>query len=242
MMTVNKVKKLTGVSIRSLRHYDKIGVLKPTDYSKAGYRLYDDTAIEKVQQILLLRELEFTLLDIKEILESPGYNWDSVIEHQISFLTMKKERLEKLIDFARRIKSGEDNTMDFSIFDSTKLEEYKKRAKEQWEDLPEYQEYEERAKNRTKVEEQDVIKSFMNLFTEFGRLRVLNPENRRVQEHVKKLQCYITATFYNCTDEILSKLGQMYAADGEFKDNIDRAGGTGTAEYTAEAIRIYCSK
>ena len=73
-MTVNEVSKLTGVSIRTLQYYDKIGLLKPTGYTKAGYRLYDDTALERLQQILLFRELEFSLKEIKEIIESPSFD------------------------------------------------------------------------------------------------------------------------------------------------------------------------
>ncbi len=74
MRTVNEVSKLTGVSIRTLQYYDKIGLLHPTKYTESGYRLYDDTALEKLQQILLFRELEFPLKEINKIIESPGFD------------------------------------------------------------------------------------------------------------------------------------------------------------------------
>ena len=74
MMTVNEVSKLTGVSIRTLQYYDRIGLLHPAKYTEAGYRLYDDTALERLQQILFFRELEFPLKDIREIVGSPGFD------------------------------------------------------------------------------------------------------------------------------------------------------------------------
>ena len=80
MRTVNEVSKLTGVSVRTLHHYDAIGLLKPTTVSEAGYRLYDDTALERLQQILLFRELEFPLKEIKSILDSPNFDRCKALE------------------------------------------------------------------------------------------------------------------------------------------------------------------
>ena len=74
MMTVNEVSKLTGVSIRTLQYYDSIGLLSPTEYTESGYRMYDDTALERLQQILLFKELEFPLKEIKAIIDAPNYD------------------------------------------------------------------------------------------------------------------------------------------------------------------------
>ena len=104
MMTVNEVSKLTGVSIRTLQYYDKIGLLAPAGYTQAGYRLYDDTALEKLQQILLCRELEFPLKDIKKIIESPSFDRGKALDQQITLLKLKKEHIENLIELARGIK------------------------------------------------------------------------------------------------------------------------------------------
>lgn len=131
MMTVNEVSKLTGVSIRTLQYYDKIGLLKPTGYTESGYRLYDDTALKMLQQILLFRELEFPLKQIKEIISQPNFDSGKALEQQIALLTMKKEHLENLIKFARGIQLIGVNTMDFSVFDTRKLDEYARQAKEQ---------------------------------------------------------------------------------------------------------------
>ena len=103
MMTVNEVSKLTGVSIRTLQYYDTIGLLKPIEYTESGYRLYDDTSLERLQQILLFRELEFPLKEIKEIIDAPNFDRNKALEQQIELLTMKKEHLENLITFARGV-------------------------------------------------------------------------------------------------------------------------------------------
>lgn len=97
MMTVNEVSRLTGVSIRTLRYYDKIGLLLPSGHTVSGYRLYDGTALEKLRQILMFRELEFSLEEIKTIMSDPDYDRNKALEQQIQLLTLKKERLEKLL-------------------------------------------------------------------------------------------------------------------------------------------------
>lgn len=242
MMTVHEVSKLTGVSIRALQYYDKIGLLKPTGYTQSGYRLYDDTVLETLQQILLFRELEFPLKEIKEIISGADFDKEKALEQQITLLTMKKEHLENLISLAREIRYKGENKMDFSAFDTSKIDEYARRAKEQWGNTAEYKESEEKAKGRTKEEEKDMMVQFMQIFTEFGAIKDQAPDGAEAQSQVKKLQDYITEHFYQCSDEILSGLGQMYAADGEFKENIDRAGGEGTAVFVSDAIRCFCGK
>ncbi len=242
MMTVNEVSKTAGVSVRTLQYYDKIGLLKPTDYSEAGYRLYDVTALERLQQILLFRELEFPLKEIKEILSSPDFDRNKALEQQIILLTMKKEHLENLITFARGIQMIGVRSMDFSVFDTKKIDEYAERAKQQWGKTPEFQEFEQKSQSRTKEEEHVIMENFMKLFEEFGSLRDESPESEAARMQVKKLQDYITKYFYECSEKILLSLGEMYAGGGEFTQNIDRVGGEGTAEFTAEAIRVYCRK
>ena len=105
MMTVNDVSKMTGVSIRTLQYYDNIGLLKPSGRTDTGYRLYDDTALERLQQILLFRELEFSLKDISRIISADNFDRDKALEQQIELLTMKREHIDNLIEFARKIRT-----------------------------------------------------------------------------------------------------------------------------------------
>ena len=130
--------------------------------------------------------------------------------------------------------------MDFKAFDTTKMDEYSRRAKEQWGQTTEYREYEKKAADQTAGAQASVMDAFMRIFAEFGQMKELNPSDARVQALVEKLQRYITEHFYTCSRTVLSSLGQMYAADGEFSENIDAAGGKGTAEFTAKAIEVFC--
>lgn len=241
MMTVNEVSKLTGVSIRTLQYYDKIGLLKPSGYTDSGYRLYDDAALERLQQILLFKELEFPLKEIKDIIDAPDFDRNKALQQQIDLLTMKKEHLENLIDFARGLKLLGVRKVEFKVFDTKKMDEYSRRAKEQWGKTSEYKEFEEKTQNMSRDDELAMVDEFMQIFAEFGQMMALEPSDEEVQVQVKKLQDYITEHFYTCTKDILRGLGKMYSAGGEFTENIDRAGGSGTAVFTAKAIEVYCN-
>ena len=240
MMTVQKVSQLTGVSIRTLQYYDRIGLLHPTEYSDAGYRLYDDAALETLQQILLFRELEFPLKDIRKIIESPDFDRGKALEQQIELLTLKKEHIENLIDLARGIQLLGVRHLKFDAFDTKKIDEYAAQAKASWGNTPAYKEFEEKSKGRTKEQDRDISLGMMNIFAEFGAIRTTDPASEEAQALVKKLQDYITENFYTCTDEILNGLGKMYSGGGEFTKNIDNYGGEGTAEFAHQAIEIYC--
>ena len=105
MMTVHEVSKISGVSIRALHHYHNIGLLPATEVTEAGYRLYDDTALERLHHILLFKELEFSLKEIKDILDSPDFDRNRALEQQIHLLELRKEHLQNLIDLAWGIKT-----------------------------------------------------------------------------------------------------------------------------------------
>lgn len=242
MRTVNEVSKLTGVSARTLHHYDAIGLLKPTTVSEAGYRLYDDTALERLQQILLFRELEFPLKEIKSILDSPNFDRCKALEQQITLLTLKKEHLEKLISLACELKTIGVNKMDFTAFDTSKIDQYADEAKASYGHAAEYREYEEKSKKRTNEETQKINNQMTTIFAEFGKMCAKSPKSEDVQAQIKKLQELITENFYACSNEVLYSLGKMYVDDERFTANIDRAGGEGTANFVFEAIKTYCGK
>lgn len=240
MMTVHEVSGLTGVSIRTLQYYDSIGLLAPARVTEAGYRLYDEKSLEKLQQIMLFRELEFPLKDIKRIVNSPGFDREGALKQQIDLLKLKKERLEGLIGLAERSLKKEEKDMSFKEFDTKKLDEYAAKAKEAWGETAAYREYEAKAKGRTGEEDLDLAAKMMKIFEEFGEIKEKDPSCPESQALVKKLQDFITANYYTCTKEILGGLGQAYAAGGEFTANIDKAGGKGTAEFAAAAIKVFC--
>lgn len=243
MRTVHEVSKLTGVSIRTLQYYDKIGLLHPAEYTESGYRLYDDAALEKLQQILLFRELEFPLKDIQQIIERPDFDKRKALEQQITLLTMKKEHIENLIDLARGLKAmGVNHLMDFEPFDTRKIDEYAAQAKASWGATPEYKEYEKKSSGRTAKENAMLSKQMMDIFAELGAIRKEYPSSGAAQALVKKLQDFITEHLYTCSDEILYGLGMMYAGGGDFTANIDQYAGEGTAEFAYQAIKVHCKK
>ena len=167
MMTVHEVSSLTGVSIRTLQYYDRIGLLHPAGYTDAGYRLYDDAVLETLQQILLFRELEFPLKDIQRIIQSPSFDRQKALDQQITLLELKKEHLDDLIHLARGIKeAGVDTKMDFSAFDTKKMDEYAAEAKKAWGNTPAYREYEQKAKGRSKEEMAELNRKMMEIFTD----------------------------------------------------------------------------
>lgn len=240
MMTVSEVSRLTGVSIRTLQYYDKIGLLHPSGHTEAGYRLYDDTALAALQQILLFREMEFPLKDIRQIMTQPGFDRKKALTQQMELLTLKKQRLENLIDLARRMQQTGGKPMDFTAFDTTKLEEYAHQAKQAWGTTPEYQEFEGKSAKRTPQESNTINAQLMAIVAAFGTLQTRPAQDPAVQAQVKTLKDFITRHYYTCNKQILAQLGQMYAACGEFTKNINAAGGPGAAEFAARAIEYYC--
>ncbi len=122
MRTVKEVSNLTGISVRTLHYYDEIGLLKPTDKSEAGYRLYDDKALETLQQVLFFREFDIPLKEIKAIMANPTLDRNQILQMQRKMLTAKKERMERLIASIDDILKGE-NKMDFAVFSKTEIEE-----------------------------------------------------------------------------------------------------------------------
>ena len=122
MKTVKEVSELTGISVRTLHYYDEIGLFKPTEVTEAGYRLYDDKAIEKLGQILVFRELDLPLADIKLIMDNPDLDRNSVLAKQREMLCLKKQRLERIIANIDNMLKG-DHDMDFTVFDETELKD-----------------------------------------------------------------------------------------------------------------------
>ncbi len=121
MKTVKDVSQITGVSIRTLRYYDEIGLLKPTKFSDAGYRLYDDKALERLQEIMFFKELEIPLEDIKKIMDNPNYDKEQVLFTQKTLLEQKRDRLNGIIELITDVMKGV-NTMSFEAFDNEEIQ------------------------------------------------------------------------------------------------------------------------
>ena len=240
MKTVKDISKLSGVSVRTLHHYDAIGLLKPAKVTEAGYRLYDTASLQRLHAILLLKELQFSLKDIKEILDAPGFDPMEALQQQIGLLELQRQHLTELIDHARQIQKTGVIPMDFSSFDTEKIDRYAAEAKEKWGKTEAYKEFENKTAGQSKAQMRSTGDKLMDIFRQFGEIRHLSPACAEAQALVAKLQSFITDNYYTCTKQILFGLGQMYAAGDEMNENIDKAGGEGTGEFARDAITIYC--
>jgi DNA-binding transcriptional MerR regulator len=240
--TVKEVSRLTGLSVRALHYYDEIGLCKPGKISASGYRLYDDRDLERLQQILLYRELDFPLKEITAVLNAPSYDKTAALRSHKEILILKRDRLSRLAALVNSILEGE-NVMSFQEFDRSEIEtaqeKYAQEAKEKWGDTPAYRESVKKTSAygeeewRTLSEESDAI------FRAFSEKRGLDPGDPALQTLVARWQGYITKNFYFCSREILHGLGEMYTSDARFTDSIDRYG-KGTARLMNEAIRFFC--
>lgn len=243
-MKISELAKLTGVTVRTLHYYDEIGLLTPSEVTDAGYRIYDEAALERLYQIRFFRELAFSLDDIKEIMENPGYNKNEAVRMHRDLLVKKRIRLDQLIGLLDGMMKGEHN-MSFKEFDMTEIEkakkEYAAEVKERWGDTSAYAESESKTSGYDDAQWEALNGEGAAILQEFGECRGMNPDEAEAQALVRKWQDFITANFYNCTDEILSCLGLMYIGDERFTKNIDQYG-EGTAQFMAAAIEAHCRK
>ncbi|MBQ4639427.1 MAG: MerR family transcriptional regulator [Clostridia bacterium] len=234
MLTVQQAARLSHVSIRTLHYYHQVGLLLPTAQTKSGYRMYDKNAMKRLQHILLFRKLKFSLKEIRQMLDDPFFNEQEALEKQIALLEMEKQHTQQLIDLANALRKG-DKIMNFDAFDESEMEQFKQEARKKWGRTAAWQACEK----KNPADMQNAGKDMMQLFADLGTLLHLSPAHPAVQQQVQQLQQYITAHFYPCTNEILSGLGQMYAQDERFRQNIDAHGGPGTAAFAAKAIEIF---
>lgn len=241
MKTVKQVSQVSGVSVRTLHHYDAIGLLKPTKVTEAGYRLYDDTALERLQSILLFRQLQFPLKEIRKILDTPGFDQEQALKDQIHLLELQREHLEQLLSAAREMQKNGGKIMSFSVFDKKKQEEFAAEAKKRWGNTEAFRESQEKTAGKTDSQLQQYGGDLMVFFSRLGEAKAAAPSDPAAQAIVAELQRFITEHYYNCTKQILMGLGQLYVADERFRENIDAAGGAGTAAFASEAIAYYCA-
>lgn len=243
-LKIQEAARLAGVSIRTLRYYDEIGLLPPGRVTQAGYRLYDDAAMARLQEVLFFRELGFALEDIRAIMTDPGYDRKEALRRHRAMLKKKRAQIDSLIDLVDRTMRGERD-LSFTQFDTKEMDlmksEYAKEARERWGHTAAYAESEKKTKGYDGQKWSSVQEGMEALMEEFAAIRGENPAGEAAQALVMRWQAYITENFYACTDEILKGLGQMYVCDERFKANIDKHG-EGTAQFMADAIAAKCGK
>ena len=235
-MQIKEFAEQIGVSVRTLHYYDEIGLLKPSEVdAQNGYRFYDERSLERMQEILFYRELDFSLKTIAQILSSPDYDKQQALTRQRKLLLAKKERLERLIDALDSMEKGEGFMKPNNEYEDLK-NKYAEEVRQRWGSTDAYKESQQR--NTDFSQAASLLDAVFEEFAELDRSGI-SPDDEAAKIQVEKLQRCITDNFYTCTNEILAGLGQMYAADIRFKNNIDKHG-EGTAEFVSQCIKSYC--
>ena len=234
-MQIKEFAEQIGVSVRTLHYYDEIGLLRPSEVdAQNGYRFYDEKSLERMQEILFYRELDFSLKTIAQILSSPDYDKQQALTRQRKLLLAKKERLKQLINALDGLEKGE-GFMKNNEYEKLK-NEYAEEVRQRWGSTDAYKESQQRNTDFSKAAA--LLDGVFEEFAELDRSGI-SPDDEAAKIQVEKLQRCITENFYTCTNEILAGLGQMYVVDERFKNNIDKHG-EGTAEFVSQCINSYC--
>lgn len=236
-MKVKEVADLVGISVRTLHHYDEIGLLTPDETTEAGYRVYSEENLETLQQILFFKELGFPLKKIREIIDSPSFDRKEALEMQHKMLLEKKSRLEKMIGTIEKTiqhLKGEiemTNQEKFEGFDFSQ-NPYEQEAREKWGDKA-VDEANEKAKNMTASHQE----KFNDIFRNLSSIRHLSPDSKEAQEVIDEWYQFLNK-MGNYSLDAFKGLGQMYVDDERFTKNIDQFG-EGLAKFMRDAMAVY---
>jgi DNA-binding transcriptional MerR regulator len=249
--TVSQLAKLAGVSVRTLHHYDELGLLRPSDRSDAGYRLYSRRDLERLQQILFFRVLEFPLPEIARIMSDPGFDVREALRLQRQLLTEKAVRVNALIDAVdaalARIEAGiegetvmkvEDSSQMFSAFKDFNQAEYEDEVKERWGDTEAYRESKRRTAKYGKKEWEAIKAEGEAVFATLARLMAAGTPatDAAAMDAAEAHRQHVERWFYPCSRQMHRGLGELYVNDPRFTANLDKIR-PGLAAYAKEAFR-----
>lgn len=241
MMSIGETAKALEISLRALRHYDKIGLVKPSAVSMAGYRSYDAQALARLQAVLFYKELGFSLKDIAAMLAGPEAEVIRALSSHRELLLLKKQRIQELIELVDSTIGGtrmsRPRTTLKDIQDAKRS--YALEARERWGEHEAYAA--SQAHRRSEEEELAVAGRMDDIIAAFADCRALPASDAKVQALVGRWQDFISSHHYPCSPEMLKGLGEMYMADERFTASLDRFG-EGTARLMSEAIALYCAK
>lgn len=222
-MKVKEVSRLTGVSVRTLHHYDDIGLLTPDNSTEAGYRIYSDDNLATLQQILFFRELGFSLKRIKELLDSPTFDRQEAFEMQRAMLVDKRKQLDSMIaTIDKTIQQGKGeytmtNEEKFKGFDFSK-NPYEQEARERWGDKA------VDASNQKATKFGPELGEEMNrIYFKLAEIRHLDPASEEAQAGIDEWFVLLNK-MGDYSLEAFAGLGQMYVDDERFTKNIDKFG------------------
>ncbi len=243
--SIKKIAELAGVTTRTLRYYDEIGLLKPAGTGENGYRRYDEGDLMRLQQILFFRELDVPLDDILLIMSQPDFNLVEALEKHRKALKSRALRLEKLINtvgYTIDVIKGENTMKDKVLFEGFDESKYEEEAKERWGNTPQYEESRRKWASYSK-EQKQAIKEEGSQFA----LRMVTanpdakPDDPDVQAAIGEYLAYFNKYFYKCDAEFLRNLSDMWVADERFAINYERIR-KGGAKFIRDAVYIFADK
>lgn len=245
--TVKAVAQLAGISVRTLHHYDQIGLFRPAQVSPAGYRQYTDADLERLQQILFFRELDFSLQEIKAILDRPDFDRRQALLTHRKLLLNKQQRLQGILDSVEQTLDAMERGVEmdkeamFAVFDDPKLPEYQEEARQRWGETDAYQESARRTARYTQEDWVAIKEEMGAVSTGMAALLGQDPASSAVQTQIGTWFDLINRRFYTCTPEIFRGLGEMYVADPRFMANYEKVE-PGLAEFMRAAMAIYADR
>ena len=242
--TIKEIADLAGVTTRTIRYYDEIGLLSPADTGGNGYRYYDQGSLLQLQQILFFRELDVPLKDIVLMMSRPDFNLRQALEDHRRALHQRAQRLEKLIDTVDQTIAtlqGEWIMSEKDYFEGFDESQYAEETKQRWGHTPQYAESQRKWGSYSK-EQKDAIKAEAKGFS----LRMVGnadskPGDPDVQAAVGEYHAYINKYFYTCDVEFMRNLADMWVEDARFAINYERIR-DGGAKFVREAVHIFCDR
>lgn len=242
---VNELAEIAGISVRTLHHYDHIDLLKPMEIGLNGYRFYGWKELLRLQQILFFRELDFSLEEIRVILDSPDLDQLEILNEQKAMLQLKQKKLKKLIFTINNtiINMKDDKKLPkedlFDGFNDMQSKAYKKEARKRWGHTKAWKQYEERMKNLKPKDMEKLKKEGEAILRKIVSLMKLGPASHEVQKEVAAYHDYM-GNFYDCSKDHFLALGRIYSEDERFRKYYEDIQ-EGLAEFMTEAIAEYCS-
>ena len=243
--TIKEIADLAGVTTRTLRYYDQIGLLSPADTGGNGYRYYDQHSLLRLQQILFFRELDVPLKDIQLIMSRPDFNLVKALVNHREALKNQAKRLDRLIetiDNTIAAMKGDIKMTAGQYFEGFDETQYEEEVRERWGDTPQYAESQRKWSSYSK-EQREVIKAEAGSFAErmVGKDPKTRPDDPDVQAAIGEYYAYINKYFYTCDVSFLRGLADMWVEDPRFAINYERVR-EGGAAFVREAVHIYCDR
>lgn len=240
MYLIKKASEISGVSVRTLRHYDDIGLLSPKKQEN-GYRYYSEEDMSKLQTILFYKYLGFSLKQIEELLAQEDKEILYHLRKQLSLMNKEKEKILTLIGTLERTIESRERRIDMTAKEKFKGFVYEDNEKYKQEAIEKYgREVIENSIKRQKGNEKELVDGFNDIFFAFAdnMNNSVESDSDRNLDLAKRLQEHICKYSFDCTDEIFSCIGYGYVENDDFKNNIDKFG-EGTAQYVCDAIQAY---